>query len=50
MEKQTIHIPNVPSELHRKLKMLALTKGIALQVLYLELIQRGLTSIEKDKT
>ena len=50
METKSVYVQKLPVDIFRKVKSLAALRGIKMQELWLELIERGLASLEKDKT
>lgn len=50
MESKSVYVQKMPIDIFRKVKSIAALRGITMQELWLELIQRGLASLEKDKT
>ena len=49
MEKKNVLIPDMPVELHRKVKALAATRGVTLQSLWQEILELGLKTLNIKK-
>lgn len=48
METKSVYVQKLPVDIFRKVKSLAALRGIKMQELWLEIIERGLESITKE--